>query len=99
MDTFKKEFEKIKKESQEIQKEIRKKTVNYILAALGLIAGLAWNEFVKALIEHLFPLGKDTLWVKFVYALILTFIVVLVSVYLVRIFRVKTNQNKEGKNI
>lgn len=93
MNTFKK-LQEIKKETQEIQKEIRKRTVSYILAALAFITGLAWNEFVKALIEYLFPLARDTLWTKFIYAVFLTLVVVLVSVYLARIFKVKADQNK-----
>ena len=67
-----------------IHKEVREKTIGYILTALGLVAGLAWNEAIKALIDILFPLEKDSLAAKLVYAAIITLAVVIVAGYLTR---------------
>lgn len=74
-----------KKEREALHHKIRKDTVGYILAAFGIIAGLAWNDAVKSLIEYLVPLSGNTLMLKFSYALIITLIVVLVSNYLSRL--------------
>ena len=78
---------KIKDEIKSVKKEIRDRLVGYIVAALGLVAGLAWNDAIKALIEYLFPLGKDSLQAKFIYAGVITLIIVLVTVYLLRLIR------------
>jgi len=75
----------IKKESVEIKKEIKQKTSSYILAAFGLVAALAWNDAIKGLIEYFFPLDKNTVLIKFFYAILITLIVVMVSVYLTRL--------------
>ena len=42
---------KIKEKSKEFQQEVREKTFGYIVASFGLVAGLAWNEAIKAMIE------------------------------------------------
>ncbi len=89
---------KIKSEIEEVRQEVRNKTVGYIVTALGLVAGLAWNDAVKALIEYLFPTQKNTLQAKFIYALIITMVVVFLSVYLVKFFREDKGEtvSKEG---
>lgn len=78
--------EKTKEEADKIKKEIRQRTVGYIVAALGLVAGLAWNDAIRSLIEHLFPIAKDKLLMKFFYAAVLTVVLVSISMYIVRIF-------------
>lgn len=57
--------------------ETKAKTFGYISAALGLVAGLAWNDAIKALIEAAFPLEQNTIAVKFVYAALVTIVVVM----------------------
>lgn len=69
----------------EINKEVRGRSFGYISAALGLVAGLAWNEAITAAIEALLPLSKDAVWVKFIYAVIVTVAVVILVKYLERI--------------
>jgi hypothetical protein len=76
----------------EINKELRGRTFGYISAALGLVAGLAWNEAISAMINALFPIAKDTVWVKFIYAIIVTIAVVILVKYLDRMF----NRPHEG---
>jgi hypothetical protein len=49
-----------------------------ITAAFGLIAALAWNEAIKALIAHFFQAG-DALTGLFVYAIIVTVMAVSVT--------------------
>ncbi len=84
MEDFK---DKIKNESKEIKREIRQKVSGYILAAFGLVAALAWNDAIKSIIEYFFPLTKNTVLIKLIYALVITFLVVIVSVYLTRLLK------------
>ena len=52
------------------------------MAGMGLVAGLAWNEAIKALIEYLYPLDQNSLLAKFIYAALITVIIVMFSTYL-----------------
>ncbi len=73
-----------KKEERSLKLEVRAQVVGYVIAALGVIAGLAWNDAVKSLIEHFFPLSQSTLWAKFIYATLLSTGVGIISFNLVR---------------
>ena len=84
--------DKIKNSSRETKKEVREKISGYILAAFGLVAALAWNEAIKGLIEYFFPISKNTVLAKFIYAIVLTFIVVIVSIYLTRLLSNKKEE-------
>jgi len=72
---------------QELQDKIKTQTIGYITAAFSLVAGLAWNEAIKSSIDSIFILSKDTIWAKFIYASILTLILVLVTIYLNYLFQ------------
>lgn len=76
----------------DINKELRSRTFGYISAALGLVAGLAWNEAITELINTLFPLSKDTVAVKFVYAIAVTIVVVVLIKYLDRLINREDNK-------
>jgi uncharacterized membrane protein YidH (DUF202 family) len=67
-----------------LREEARERTLGFVLAALGFVAGLAWNDAIKAFIEQVFPIGQNTLTAKFIYAILVTVVVVIVTVYLVR---------------
>lgn len=82
--TIKKSFKKIKEEQQRLGKEVKEKTMGYILAALGFVVGLAWNDAIKSVIEYIFPLDKNSIWAKLIYALLVTVIVVLATAYFVK---------------
>lgn len=81
-----KKIEKLREEGKKIKREINKKTVTYIVTALGIVAGLAWNDAVKSLIEYFFPLSQNTLIAKFFYAILMTVVLAVVAMYLTRIF-------------
>lgn len=85
-----------KKEVEQIGKEIKSealnKAVGYITAAFGFVAGLAWNDAIKALLEYLFPLSGNVVLAKFIYALLVTIVVVIITTYLLKPF-----DNKEKK--
>lgn len=64
--------------------EVKKQVVGYILAAFGLVAGLAWNDAIRGLIDYLYPLGQDGLPAKFIYAGVITLVLVTISSYLIQ---------------
>lgn len=78
------DINKIKLGSEYLRREVRQKTMDLILAAFGFVAGLAWNEAIKAIIEQMFPQHNDSVWAKLTYALLVTLLVVIVSAYFVR---------------
>jgi len=84
--------DKIKNRSKEIKREIRQKISGYILAAFGLVAALAWNDAIKSLIEYFFPLNKNTVLLKFIYAVLITFIIVIISIYLTKLLSHKNEE-------
>lgn len=77
-------------QKKSFKKELRQQTVTYLTAAFGLVAGLAWNEAIKGLIESLFPNGTNSLLAKFIYAVGITIVVVLVTYFLLK----KTEEEK-----
>ena len=80
-------MDKNEKKEQGIKEAVRERTISYILAAFGLVVGLAWNDAIKSLIEYVFPLQQNSLLAKFFYALMLTVVLVLISVYFAKIFQ------------
>lgn len=74
------------------QKEFRTRTVGFIATALGLVVGLAWNDAISTLIQILFPLDKNTVIAKFVYALALTIVVVSVVILLMKLVEEKEDK-------
>lgn len=82
----------LKNEGAKLKAEVREKTATYIMGGLGVVVGLAWNEAIKGLIEYFIPYaGAGTLVAKFVYAVLLTIIIVVATTYL---FRAPTKEAK-----
>ncbi len=73
-----------KKEELSLRREVHSQVIGYVVASLGLIAGLAWNDAVKSIIEHFFSLSQNTILAKIVYALIISIVVGILSFNLVR---------------
>jgi len=88
---MKERIEEFKAETRKFQKEVRTRTIGYIVAAFGLVVGLAWNEAIRAAIEYVFPLTSNSLLAKFSYAAIMTLMLVLITGYLLR----STDKNDE----
>lgn len=63
------------------EKEVREKMITLILGGFGLVAALAWNDAIQALFNQLFP-KSNGLAGKFVYAVLVTVIVVIISLRL-----------------
>lgn len=77
-------FEKIRNTKDELEHEMKDKVRGYIMAALGFVVALAWNDAIKSLIEFLFPAQQGGIFLKFVYALVLTVAVIVASKYIFR---------------
>jgi len=69
------------KQLKNLQKETREKMITLILAGFGLVAALAWNDAIQTLFNQLFPKSNGVIG-KFVYAVIVTIIVVIISLQL-----------------
>ena len=87
-------LDKIKIEGVKISKEVKEKTFGFVMTALSLVAGLAWNEAIQSLINNFFTINQDSVLAKFVYAAVMTLILVIITIYLARIF---IKENKEGE--
>ena len=46
---------KIKSEGTKLGREVRKKSANFLIAAFGFVAGLAWNEAITEAMQRLYP--------------------------------------------
>lgn len=78
------EQNRLQKETKKLNTIIRKQVGGYILAGLGVVVGLAWNDAIKSLIDALFPPTHGGVQAKFFYAIGLTIIITIVSVYVFR---------------
>ena len=76
--------DKTKKKQSTFTEEVRERTAGYIMAGFGFVAGLAWNDAIKSFIEHIFPLSSGAIAAKFVYAVLITVVIVIVGNYLLR---------------
>lgn len=70
-------------QQKNVRADVRERTAGYIGTAFGLVAGLAWNDAVKAFIDYFYPVGGGNgIAAKFVYAIIITIIVVIITRYM-----------------
>ena len=94
MEKIKKGVSKLKEKEDGIKREVKEKTIGYILAAFGLVAGLAWNEAIKGFIDSIFPNSGNGLFIKLIYAIVVTLLVVFISMYLGSLIRKKEEVKK-----
>lgn len=80
------QLQKAREKVRETNREVMIQTATLMNSAFALVAALAWNEAIKALIERYIPAGS-TLYSQVLYALALTVIVVLVSMRLTRVIK------------
>lgn len=78
------------KEIKKTQQEAKEKMATLILAGFGLVAALAWNDAIQTMFKVLFPRSEGVIG-KFIYAILITVIVVIVTLQLKRI-----SEKKEG---
>jgi len=86
--------EKLNRGREKFNREARNQVITMIVTSFGLIAGLAWNEAIKSVIEHFFPTG-DGMFAKLIYAFLLTILVVFVTFTLTHL---KQPEHKEEHN-
>jgi len=76
--------------------EILQKISTLATAAFGLVAALAWNSAIQDLFKKINIFGKpDSLLVKFMYAIMVTIIIVVVTILIGR----STNKLRERLNL
>jgi len=68
---------------------VRGRIATAVSAAFAFVIALSWNDAIKSLIEYWFPVNQGSVTAKFVYALLVTAILVVVTMYLVRLFKDK----------
>lgn len=64
--------------------EFMDRLITIIIAGLGLIAALAWDEALKHLFHIIFK--ESTLWGDIGYAVVVTLLATIVSIYLRKLF-------------
>lgn len=74
-----------KRELRHIQSDVLERIITLVIAALGLIAALAWDEALRHVFEKLFG-NKETLSGEISYAVVITIIAALISVRLGKLF-------------
>ncbi|MBU6141702.1 hypothetical protein KGO95_01105 [Patescibacteria group bacterium] len=84
MEDLKNELKKAEQKSSELARKVRTQTIGYILAAFGLVAGLAWNQAIKSLIDYLFPLSQNSILAQFLYAAVVTAVLVSATIILLK---------------
>lgn len=62
-----------------LTKQFLKQTFTLIAAAFSLVAALAWNSAIQALIQRLYPENVAGVKSQFVYALAITLLTVLIT--------------------
>jgi len=72
----------IEQEVKKTTKAVMSRTTGFILAAFGFVVGLAWNDAVQTLVKTIFSQEENTIIAKFIYALIITVVLVFVSLHL-----------------
>ena len=80
--------------------EILDKIITLVMASLGLVAALAWNEAIQQIFKDIFGQASST-WAMVLYALIITVIVVLLTLKLTRMLDVakqKLSSNDKKNN-
>lgn len=64
--------------AKELSKTFTIKASHYIIAGFGVVAGLAWRDVIKDTINMAWPGKEDSMRANFIYALIITALLVLV---------------------
>ncbi len=86
--------------SREFKKELLKQMITLSTSAFGVVAALAWNDaiqsFVKEYIDKYFSAGSGIMS-RFIYAIIITVVAVLVTYELTRMIKDKGDEEKKPK--
>jgi hypothetical protein len=90
--------EQVGKEEYKLSAEVLDKFAELITFALGLVAALAWNEAIQQLFTQLLGEAGGALAAKFVYAVIVTLIVIFATIAVSRAAeRAKQREAERGR--
>lgn len=78
------DLEKPKEEIKQIRSAFVAKVLSLMLAGFGLVAALAWNDAIQTLVKKIFGESSGGIAAKFVYALLVTALLAIVSIKLSR---------------
>ena len=67
-----------------MKKEITEKISSLVIAAFGLVAALAWNGAIQSIFKEIFG-SPDGIWSMLTYAIVVTIIAVIITVWLAKI--------------
>jgi|688.fasta_scaffold1796506_1 hypothetical protein len=56
----------------------------YLLTSFAFIVALSWSSAISTLFDNYFPDKNKSIFSRFLYAIILTFVLILISIYLNR---------------
>lgn len=87
---------KCKKEISELEEKVVDKILTLVMSALGFVAALAWNDAIQTSFKLIFGQRKE-IWAKYIYAIILTTIVVIVSIQLDRVLKKIKDEEKNDQ--
>mgnify|MGYP000042568013 CR=1 FL=1 len=93
------QFRKLEEEKRKIEIAFKNQLGTILIAAFAFVAGLSWREVINSIMDYLFPLSKDTILAKFVYAVVLTFFVALMYVYVARFLNKENHKKEEIRSI
>ena len=66
-------------DNEELRKfgyEVKDKTKLFIKNGIVFLASLAWNDAIRTIIDKYYPLEKDNIQGKFIYAIVMTLIII-----------------------
>ena len=78
-----------------MQKEVIEKVAALITAAFGLIAALAWNEAIQEIFRLVFG-DQSGIWAMLFYAVVVTIIAVVVTIWIGRVAEKVVEKKPEG---
>lgn len=78
-----------------MQKEVIEKVAALITAAFGLIAALAWNEAIQEIFRLVFG-DQSGIWAMLFYAVVVTIIAVVVTIWIGRVAEKAVEKKPEG---
>jgi hypothetical protein len=67
-----------------MKKEVINKISTLVISAFGLVAALAWNGAIQSIFKEIFG-SPDGIWSMLTYAIVVTIIAVIITVWLAKI--------------
>ncbi len=83
--------------NKSLRVEVLEKIGQLVASGFGLVAALAWNDFIKNLFSRIFPEPKNNLFAMFAYALLITILVVVATLQLGRLLEIAKRQLAQEK--